>query len=150
MNLRNNNGFTAADILISVIVLTIFIPTIFGVVYNVSKTNKAVVRESRAVGIATDILETAKSTEVEDFNLEETSRFNEALGLKNYSLQENDEESALYSYEGEDGEHYIINLNLAYPYDEENELVKTLTVNIEYPIGNTTKSIEISTVLKSN
>lgn len=51
MNYRKNNGFAGIDISISMIIILIFIPTIFGVVYNIQKTNTSVKRESTAVSI---------------------------------------------------------------------------------------------------
>lgn len=150
MNLKNNHGFTSADILISVVLLTIFIPTLFGIVYNVNKTNKDLTRKSRAVNIATQALEIAKTIDVQNFNLAENDEFNIALGQKNYTLQQTSETTAIYSYEGQDGEQYKVSIDLSYPNDEENDLVKQIKVNVEYPIGNTTKTIEISTVLKSS
>lgn len=149
MNLRSNKGFTGADILVSIVVLTIFIPTLFGMVYNVNKTNKYLTRESNAVKIATEILEIAKSIGVQAFDLEGSGSFNNLLETNNYVLQQTDGEEAEYLYEGVDEVHYKVTINLSYPFDEENDLVKQIKVNVEYPIANTTKSIEISTVLKS-
>ena len=148
MNLRSNKGFTGSDILISIVVLIIFIPTIFGVVYNVNKTNKHIIRESRAVNIATEILESAKTIGVQGVTLADDEEFCMELISRRYELQETDGTNAVFTYEGENEEHYRVSVTLTYPNDEENDLVKLITVEVEYPIGNTTKTIEISTVLK--
>ena len=36
MNLRNNKGYTGIDIAIAMIIILIFVPTIFGIVYKYS------------------------------------------------------------------------------------------------------------------
>ncbi len=51
MNLRNNNGFTGIDIAIAVIIILIFIPTVFGITYNIHKTNRAIDAETEATSI---------------------------------------------------------------------------------------------------
>jgi hypothetical protein len=51
MNFRKNQGFAGVDISISVIIILIFIPTIFGIVYNIGKTNGDLKRKSKAVDI---------------------------------------------------------------------------------------------------
>ena len=53
--LKKNNGFAGIDISISMIIILIFIPTIFGIVYNVGKTNAEVKRKTKAISIAHDI-----------------------------------------------------------------------------------------------
>ena len=61
MNFRKNNGFTGIDITSSMIIILIFIPTIFGTVYNLQMLNVAVDRKAQAVNIAVDELEKVKS-----------------------------------------------------------------------------------------
>ena len=48
-NLRKNNGFAGIDISISMIIILIFIPTIFGIVYNIGKINAEVKPSFNAV-----------------------------------------------------------------------------------------------------
>ena len=67
-NLRKNNGFAGIDISISMIIILIFIPTIFGIVYNIGKNNEEVTRKATAVGIATNVLEIAKKESYENIN----------------------------------------------------------------------------------
>lgn len=61
MDLRKNQGFTGVDISISMIIILIFIPTIFGMVYNIQKTNQSVNRKSTAVGIRSKHYRNGKS-----------------------------------------------------------------------------------------
>lgn len=64
MNLRKNNGFAGVDISISMIIILIFIPTIFGIVYNIQKTNSSVNRKSEAVGIRSECFRISKNREL--------------------------------------------------------------------------------------
>lgn len=157
MNLRKNNGFTGVDISIAMIIILIFIPTVFGITYNVQKNNKAVNRKSKSVSIATDILETAKTYSKTNIKIEENEDFANSMLEKNYEkVGENQitdkETKIIYSYSGDTGdeEHYKIEISLTYPYDEENTLVRKIKVTVEYPEGNLAKKIDISTVLQKN
>ena len=63
---KKNSGFAGIDISISMIIILIFIPTIFGIVYNIQKINADVKRKSTAVNIATNVLEIVKSEAYSD------------------------------------------------------------------------------------
>lgn len=157
MNLKNNKGYTGVDISVAMIIILIFIPTIFGIVYNIQKTNTYVERESEAVKIATDIIEKAKSFEYS--NLELTSLYQELLNNNylesSYTLNGQTGENYRYlSKKGSKDEHYQIQIYLEnyYPEDVVNkeDLVKKIKVTVIYPIGNTTKTIDISTLIKNS
>lgn len=159
MNFRKNNGFTGIDISISMIIILIFIPTVFGIVYNIQKTNVSVKRESKAVSIAIDVLEIAKSKPYDAVKLEASSDFLTSLN-KNYSqstytnssTEESDYEYIYYSLTGEDDEHYQIQIGLQnyYPSSTEQEdLIKKIKVTVFYPVGNMIENIDISTVLQN-
>jgi type II secretory pathway pseudopilin PulG len=172
MNLRKNNGFSGIDISISLLIILIFIPTIFGVVYNIQKVNNSVNRESTALNIATDILENAKSQDSSNvkFSDIENTKFQTALKNKYTETEMKSNNEAIYSYIGTKGEHYKITLSIIYPQDsegnpKEQDLVKQITVAVEYPVGGMetiiddstgetkqqtkTKTIEISTLIQS-
>lgn len=159
MDFKKNNGFTGIDISISMIIILIFIPTIFGIVYNIQKTNSSVKREAKAVDIATDILEIAKAENYNDITLESDSNFlidlNGKYSTSTYTNSETHEENYEYVYYsaiGEDDVHYQIQIGLMnyYPSSTETEdLVKKIKVVVFYPIGNTQKTIDISRVFKN-
>lgn len=155
MNLRNNNGYAGIDISVALLIIVIFITTIFGVVYNIEKTNNAVRRESKAVSIITDILETAKTYGKTDVKLENKESFSNEMENKQYkntqsTLEPTGDIIKQYSFEDENKEHYKIDITLSYPNNEENELVRKITVSVEYPVGNNTKTVEISSILQAS
>lgn len=149
MNFKNNKGYTGVDISIAMIFILILIPTIFGIVYNIQRTNSEVERKSEATAIATDILETAKSLEYSEITLDGNKQFVLELNNKYTNVNPNYE----YSKTGHKNVYYKIEIELEnyYPQDatEIEDLVKKLKVKVTYPIGNITKSIDISTLIKN-
>ena len=135
MNLKNNKGYTGVDISIAMIIIMIFIPTLFGISYSVQKTSSEVKRKSEAIAIATDIIESAKTVSYNSLDNLSAESYISSLETK-YSKNVS----------------YDINIEVAnyYPADvnEEDRVdqIKTVKVTVTYPIGNKTKSIDISTV----
>ena len=158
MNLRNNKGFSGIDITIAVLIIVIFVPTIFGITYNIQVTNGTIKREYYAISIATDVLETAKSIDFNSVTLENDSIFIQKLNSKYQSSQttyeeEPDYEYIYYSTTGTKEESYQIQIGLMNYSPEgetEKDLVKRVKVTVIYPVANTTKTINISTVLQNN
>ena len=163
MNLRNNKGYTGIDISVAMIIILIFVPTIFGFVYNIQKTKARTERETNAVNIATDVLEVAKSLNYQDISFEDTSDFKNMINNK-YTNTDNNSSIDIsengYTYEyftttGKNNEHYRIQVGILkyFPENEENTdtegYVKQVKVIVTYPVGNTTKSINISTIIQN-
>ena len=164
MNLRNNKGYTGIDISVAMIIILIFIPTIFGIVYNMQKTRARTERHVVAVNIATDILEIVKSLNYENVDVSEDGELNNLL-KKIYTLssynsnidtqEENFSQYSYYTFVGTNNEHYRIQVGILkyFPEEEENidssGYVKQVKVIVTYPVGNTTKNINISTVVKN-
>lgn len=119
MNLRNNKGFAVEDISIAVIIIMIFIPTVFGAIYNIQKSDVEIKRKVEAIKIATDLLD---------------------KGYDNKNYYQNDgfesKDNKFEKIDTKSNVQYRITLD----FDDENKL----TVKVEYPIGMDTKSIEIS------
>ena len=58
--IKNHKGFTTIDIVIAVIILTIFVPVISTLIYNIGMSSTAVQRKAKAVNYAAQYLEYAK------------------------------------------------------------------------------------------
>ena len=56
MNLKSSKGFIGTDLTVAMIIIIITIPTIFGILYNIAKSNNYAKRQAYAVKIATDVL----------------------------------------------------------------------------------------------
>lgn len=135
MDLKNNKGYTGVDISIAMIILMIFIPTVFAISYSIQKTSNEVKRKSEAISIATDILESAKG-----------------MSFENLESMEEEENISLLEEKYSKDVSFDINIEVENYYPEElNEedrmdLVKKIKITVTYPVGNKTKSIDISTI----
>ncbi len=156
MNFKSNKGVTGIDIVIAMLILMVTVPTMFGIAYNLTKDNNYGRRESYAVKIATEIIETAKATEFDEISFKSGSLFTEELD-KNYKKtskidSETEEEIYEYTYytcEGNDKEHYQIQIGLLKKSDAQQDLAKKIKVTVIYPVGNKEKEIDISTVMEN-
>lgn len=155
MNFKSNKGYTGIDISIAMIIILVFIPTIFGIVYNLQKIRSRTERETIAVNIATDVLEIARSLNYSEvFISNENSEFKTILNNK-YSNLEISNNTVNCNYSDVNNIHYKIQVTVSnyYPADievqDQNDLVKQITAEVMYPVGYSTKSINISTVLQN-
>lgn len=158
--LKKDEGFAGIDISISVIIILIFIPTMFGIVYNIQKTNVSVQRKSNAVGIATNIIEIVKNESYGNISKEESSKLNQDI-LSKYTKTSSNSEIIedegyngflYYSSVGEKNEHYVIQVGIKnyYPSESETEdLIKQIRVRVYYPYGNKLKNVEINTIAEN-
>ena len=155
---KKNSGFAGIDISISMIIILIFIPTIFGIVYNIQKINADVKRKSTAVNIATNVLEIVKSEDYSNLSTS-SSKLNtdiktkyEASTYKNTDKEETGYSYVYYKTIGENGEQYQIQLGIKnyYPSDtDRQDYVKQVKVRVFYPYGDSVKDIDIS-IAKTN
>ena len=170
MNFRNNKGYTGVDISVAMIIILIFIPTIFAVVNNIQRINAKAERQANAVNIATDILEIAKSlnydgveTVISETDPDSKKAFTNLLSTKygtpQYEtiasdVEEENYDYVYYSYSGEKNVHYRIQIGLWKYKPEETQaspdLVKKIKVTVTYPVDKNTKTLDISTVVQKN
>ena len=128
MKLRNNNGFTGIDVSIALIVLLIFIPMLFEIIYNLKKVNQSVNRESTALDIAVNVIEDTKLQQYD--SIETKDPYDKKIENVTYKVT-----VSVISQE--------INA-------EASSLSKDVNVKVEYPVGKNIKSIDISTTIKNN
>ncbi len=158
INLKENKGFAGIDISISMIIILIFIPTIFGIVYNMGKTNAEEKRKSTATSIASDVLEIIKSENYIDVDVQNSQLNNdiankyESSTYKNTKKEESGYNYIYYSYLGKDGEHYQIQIGIKnyYPSDTDTQdLIKQVKVRVFYISGDTVKDIDIGMIVQN-
>ena len=65
-NYKKNKGYIATDALIAIMIILIIIPTLTGMIYNISKTENAINRKTQAINIAVNAMEVAKGLYVKD------------------------------------------------------------------------------------
>lgn len=160
MNFKSNKGYTGADISIALIILLIFIPTIGAIIFNITLANNNTKRKVVAMNFATSILELAKETDYDKLKLEAP----EEQGGFSYKINEkfgiNDSQNGEFSLKDENNTSYKVKVTITKyvdteeytsnhsSTDEKKDLVKTIATEVEYPIGNETKKINVSTVIE--
>ena len=135
MNIKSEKGITNIDIIISIILITLFVAIIATLMYSINSNSKAVERRSEATNYAINAIETIKASAFDDLdNLAgesdiENTGYHQKITITDYAeLGDN------------------INDDTIVP-----GLVKKVTVEISYRDGNTTETVDLSTVItKSN
>ena len=144
MNLKKQNGYVGVDIAVSLMILMILLPTITGMMYNISKTNSETAREAKAINLTTNALEIAKSIGVGTLSVA-----NWQSGIKNEFTEVKNEGSSMVLEE--DTGAYKINLSIVDYASSHGGVtankVKTVTAEVQYFVSGETKSIKISTVI---
>ena len=164
MNLKNNKGYTGVDILISTLVLIIFIPLITATIFNTTQNNSLAEKKGQAINIASNILEISKSIDINKINsnvLDENNVFYTELNARYGSHLVDgttiavEDEKMIFSIHDNKNNHYKIHIQVKdYKDYEENidksdiieNIVKKVTVMVEYRSNGETKSIEMSTI----
>lgn len=155
MNLRNNKGYTGSDIIISILILMIFIPTIVALIYSIDTKNNEVERKNYAMTLSCNIIETLKSIDIDKLKSEENlDDINNKI--RNFKASDseitNEEEKITFSSEDSDGNRYVVFIKIEDYKDYsgesniEDNVVKKITVTTEYRINKDTKNVEISTL----
>lgn len=166
MNLRNNRGYTGVDVSVAMIIIMLFIPTIFGMTYNIKKTESYNTKKVQATQIALEILEMAKSVEYQNldkgFNEENDGNDENFLNklIDKFNTATNSESDG-YKYKifytsGSNGEMFEIRVGLKnyYPadidyYHANQDVVKKVNVMVTYSVGAKTETIEICLPIKN-
>lgn len=140
LKIKQNKGFTTADIVVSIIVIMIFVGMITTLFYNFYLSTSAKNRNAMATNYIIDVIEEIKSMEYDSVQTDnETSHsingLIETLEAKKGIPKE-------YTITGE-----VQKYNETLGNTDKKDLVKILTIRAEYTLGNKTEKIEISTLL---
>ena len=142
MLIKNENGMTAIDIAISVIVITIFIALIANLIASININSENLERETIATSYAVQEIETIKAKGIANYV---------GLGIDSPDIKEND----IYVTENEEerfsGYHKKITIeDYVYLKNDETkteDLVKKATVEVSYKVKNKDKNVTISTYI---
>ncbi len=143
LNFKSSKGFTTADIIVSVILITVFI-TIITVAASALTTNQTTIkRQSQAMYYAITAIETAKGQEFSKFPKMGTSKIEGIQGLEDgYILDEEGNETPYYqTVRIQDFAEMEGNT------DKQAEVLKKVTVDISYIQGKEEQKITLSTVV---
>ena len=138
MKIKSERGITTIDITVSIILITVFVALIATLMYNLNSNTDALEKRTVAINYAIDKIEKLKAQEFSD-------------------LQDTDEQNN--SFENIDSTGYSRKITITdYANLPENSgdntilsgLVKKVTVEIAYKEGDTTQTVELSTVIAKN
>ena len=141
MKVKSEKGITNIDITVSIILITLFVAIIATLMYNINANSGSVERRSIATNYAINEIESLKAQNFDD--LEETGETNEFEDiLENGKTTGYAKKITIIDY-----------ANLEENKDDDTivpGLVKKVTVEISYKDGNTTQTVDLSTVITKN
>ena len=156
MNLRNNKGYTGSDIIISILILMVFIPTIVSLIYSIDTKNNEVERKNYAMTLSCNIIETLKSIDIDkldaETNLNDIKNKINKFKANDSEITTNEDGKITFSSEDSDGNRYVVLIKIEDYKDYsgetniEDNVEKKITVTTEYRINKQTKNVEISTL----
>lgn len=141
MLIKEEKGFTGIDIAISIVIITIFIATIGNLIVNINLNTKSMERKSLATSYAIQEIERLRAQRyIEDYN------------DKGIEQEEIISEDDILDSEGSfTGYHKKVLIKDYVLIQNDNtkisNLVKELTVQIIYKVGNKEQKVEISTYI---
>lgn len=138
--IKQNNGFTTADIVVAIIVIMLFVGLITTLFYNFYMTISAKNRNAIATNYIIDVIEEIKSMEYDIVQADagSTTSINQLIEqlevIKGIPKE--------YKITGELQKYNELEGNT-----DKKDLIKILTIKAEYTVGNKNEKIEISTLL---
>lgn len=143
MKVKSEKGITNIDITVSIILITLFVSIIATIMYTIHANSTSMNRKTEAMNYAINEIENIKAQDfdtLQDTN-EEANEFVDII----------DTEGNTTGYAKKVTIIDYANL----PENKENDaillgLVKKVTVEIAYKVGNTTQTVDLSTVITKN
>ena len=133
MKIKSEKGITTIDITVSIVLITLFVAMIATIMYNINANSATIDRRTEATNYAINKIEELKSTSFEELNkmtspVEEDisgTGYHQKITITDYAdLEENKDDDTIIP-----------------------GLVKKVTVEISYKDGNTTQTVDLSTVI---
>ena len=143
MRIKNEKGITNIDITISIIIITLFVSIIATLIYTIHSNMNAIERRTEATNYAINEIENLKA---QDFaSLQDTN-----VGVNEFQ-NITDAEGNTTGY----AKRVTITDYANLPKNEGNStiisgIVKQVTVEISYKDGDTTQTVDLSTVITKN
>lgn len=138
--MRKEKGFTGVDIIISIFVITIFVAIIGNLIINVNLNNKSIERRTIATSYAIQEIEKIKSLKYQE-------QYNNK-GLKGKEILEQKEIYQNEKFTGYNKTIYIEDyISIIQNEEKEPNIVKQITIEISYLLGNKNQTVELSTYI---
>ena len=143
MKIKDEKGFTGIDITVAVIIIMLFMTLIGTIFYNITASHRKLERKTEATYIAIDVMEKLKAQNYEDLIVGEYN--SNKITDEEY---EKNKTAKILKDAIEEG--YSLKVTIKnYNTPEENgyDLVKIITVKVEYKVGKNTENVELKTTV---
>ena len=140
VSIKKNRGFTTADIVVAIVVMMIFVGMIATLFYNFYLSTTAKNRNAMATNYIVDVIE-----EIKAMNYDEVQKDTQDSNSINNLIQQLEATKQIpkeYIITGE-----IQKYNQTEGNTDKKDLVKILTVRVEYMVGKKTEKIEMTTLV---
>lgn len=140
VSIKGNRGFTTTDIVVAIVVMMIFVGMIATLFYNFYLSTTAKNRNAMATNYIVDVIE-----EIKAMNYDEVQKDTQDSNSINNLIQQLEATKQIpkgYIITGE-----VQKYNETEGNRDKKDLVKILTIRVEYSLGKKTEKIEISTLL---
>lgn len=127
-NIKDNKGFTAVDVSISIILVILFISVIGMLLYNIYISSSTSLRSAYALGYAIDIIETIDNTEYEQLD----EQYAESI-ISNLEIPES------YTTEIQ-----VQQYNQLPGNEDKLDLIKIVDLKLTYKVGDNDQVLQIS------
>ena len=133
MKIKDEKGFTGIDITVAVIIIMLFMTLIGTIFYNITASHRQLERKTEATYIAIDVMEKLKAQNYDDLIVDEYNNNTIANILKDEIIEEG----------------YSLKITIENYNTQENDydLVKIITVKVEYKVGKNTENVELKTTV---
>lgn len=146
---KTNKGFAATDALIAILIIALFTGLIATLLYNIYISNTSLKRMSKANSFIVDILEYAQKIYYSDLDNTSTivAKYSYLDTAQNEDTPEENMER-MWTLEGspEDGYNVKVVLDKYMPNGNALDLVRKLTVTVNYKVGGKTQQLEVYTI----
>lgn len=143
MKIKDEKGFTGIDITVAVIIIMLFMTLIGTIFYNITASHRQLERKTEATYIAIDVMEKLKAQNYDDLIVGEYN--SNKITDEEY---EKNKTAKILKDAIEEG--YSLKVTIKnYNTPEENgyDLVKIITVKVEYKVGKNTENVELKTTV---
>lgn len=135
IKLKDNKGFTMADITISVTIILIFVSIIVTAYYNYYLSITSKNRNTIATNCIIDVIENIEMMQYEDINEENVNKKVQELYKKKIIPNQYEISVVVEQYNTTEGN------------ESKKDLIKTIKVTVQYEIGKKIQKLEISTLI---
>lgn len=151
--LKKQNGFAATDGIMAILIISLFTGIIATILYNIYISNVSLKRMSTATLYIVDMFEYVDKIDYTDLDLDNntneiTEEYSYLELAQNTGTPEDENLERMWKMEGEPEKGYSVTLILDKykPNNEAQDLVRQLTMTVNYKVGNRNQEITMTRI----